>query len=399
MRRLLFIAALLLWPLAAVAQIPGNIPAFSILGNPTSSAGLLTPLSGVLLGTGSMSLNVTAGGCTNNPNVRAPLFICDDNNGTSAAGYALGWQVWVGSNPTGAIAANDSVATFVYIDNTNGRDGIWAQNFNCNQVNVAAGGGAGINHCSEVNLTQSIVATTPLSGFSAGPVTHGYEAVCNSSGSASPFPCQVAFWAWAAGDYANNSSSATQPLNFAFAASRTQNAGFDCELISGDTGTYFKHGCVWDQSNSAASLLVSGTHTSIVDASGATYTQFANCNSICNFAGEVSSTGGVITTGNSGSIGLAASFTANAAVSGNAGIELQTVGVTRGYLAATGSLMELYTHSAIPLKLGTNDTDAIVISGSQVIQLPAVTTGTPTASLCIDASNNIVKKTTAGACI
>jgi hypothetical protein len=43
--------------------------------------------------------------------------------------------------------------------------------------------------------------------------------------------------------------------------------------------------------------------------------------------------------------------------------------------------------------------DALTISSSQIVALPAVATGTPVASLCIDASNNIIKKTTAGSCI
>jgi hypothetical protein len=45
-------------------------------------------------------------------------------------------------------------------------------------------------------------------------------------------------------------------------------------------------------------------------------------------------------------------------------------------------------------------TNALIIKGAtQNIQVPAVATGTPVASLCLDASNNIIKKTTAGSCI
>lgn len=46
-----------------------------------------------------------------------------------------------------------------------------------------------------------------------------------------------------------------------------------------------------------------------------------------------------------------------------------------------------------------NGTNAIVITSAGVPQLPSVATGTPAASLCIDASNNIIKKTTTGSCI
>jgi hypothetical protein len=115
-------------------------------------------------------------------------------------------------------------------------------------------------------------------------------------------PCQVGFWVWAAGDYANNSSAQFQPFNFGFAAARTQFAGFDCEINPGgvsDTGTYFKKGCVWDQSNSATSFLVTGSHTSAIDISGVTsLTQFANCApAICSFNGEASMNATVLLTG------------------------------------------------------------------------------------------------------
>lgn len=348
---------------------------------------------------GGLSLNFTSSGCEKDPATRAVLYICNNNNGTSAAGFALGWEVWIGNNPVGSIAANNAVATFVYVDNTNGRQATWASNYVCNQLAVGQGGSVVQNHCQENDVLQSQVTTTPLSAFNnQGPVTHAYEAVCSQNTSGSPQPCHVAFWVWAAGDYANSGASQTQPFDFAFAAARVQTAGFGCELQSGDTGTYFKQGCVWDQSNSAASHLVSGTHTSIIDSSGATYTQFANCNATCGFTGKLSSSGGIVTTGNAGAIGLASSIVANA-TSGNSGFELQQAGVTRGYLAATSTLMQLKTNGTQTLNLGTNNTDAIVISGTQVIQMPAMSTGTPASSACFDASNNLIKKTTAGSCI
>lgn len=44
-------------------------------------------------------------------------------------------------------------------------------------------------------------------------------------------------------------------------------------------------------------------------------------------------------------------------------------------------------------------TTALTIGPSQLVNLPLVATGTPAASLCIDASNNIIKKTTTGSCV
>lgn len=51
------------------------------------------------------------------------------------------------------------------------------------------------------------------------------------------------------------------------------------------------------------------------------------------------------------------------------------------------------------LHVQNGGSDAIQINSSQVITIPAVATGTPVASLCIDASNNIIKKTTTGSCV
>lgn len=64
------------------------------------------------------------------------------------------------------------------------------------------------------------------------------------------------------------------------------------------------------------------------------------------------------------------------------------------------------TFSSMPA-LGDSSTGAVVIlqlsSTGQALygttSLPSVTTGTPTASLCINASNQIIKKTTAGSCV
>ena len=46
----------------------------------------------------------------------------------------------------------------------------------------------------------------------------------------------------------------------------------------------------------------------------------------------------------------------------------------------------------ISMRTGATPTAALNISSSQVIQLPAITTGTPVAAACFDASNNLIKK-------
>ena len=44
-------------------------------------------------------------------------------------------------------------------------------------------------------------------------------------------------------------------------------------------------------------------------------------------------------------------------------------------------------------------TTAIIIQPNQLITLPAITTSTPVASLCLDSGKNIIEKTTTGSCI
>lgn len=290
--------ALLLFCVAAHAQTnPGFIDNAILCANyPNTQCSQNSPTNPLSLNqafankadynaTTAQSINTT--GLTTTFGPGSSLFVWSNPNGMNAAGINAGCRFWVGSNPTATPGASDTVVCTYAIDNLNGRGPTWTSNWICNQYAIANGGTAGIGHCNEVDVTQSIVAPTPMSAFSGGSVMHAHEVECSQNTSGAVFPCQTAFWVSAAGDYANSGTSQTQPWNFAFAASRTQYAGFDCELISGDTGTYFKQGCFWDQSNSATTLLVSGTHTSIIDISGlAGLTQFVNCGAAaCSFAG------------------------------------------------------------------------------------------------------------------
>jgi hypothetical protein len=63
--------------------------------------------------------------------------------------------------------------------------------------------------------------------------------------------------------------------------------------------------------------------------------------------------------------------------------------------------MTISTAGALFLQAGSNTqgTNVGVKITTGTVSLPSVATGTPVASLCIDASNNIIKKTTAGSCI
>lgn len=87
----------------------------------------------------------------------------------------------------------------------------------------------------------------------------------------------------------------------------------------------------------------------------------------------------------------------------SAGSKIQLLG-TLGTVAATDYAVGvesnyLWLQSGGGFKWYNGTSLQMTLSSAGVLSLPGTTTGTPAASLCIDASNNIIKKTTAGACI
>lgn len=104
---------------------------------------------------------------------------------------------------------------------------------------------------------------------------------------------------------------------------------------------------------------------------------------------------------NTGSTSAAFTATTNAGV-----MRLEadtTAGGSGGVIRWTGAgsffIDAQNASSTMMFRTGATPTSAMNISAAQVINLPVVSTGTPAASLCIDASNNIIKKTTTGSCI
>jgi hypothetical protein len=53
----------------------------------------------------------------------------------------------------------------------------------------------------------------------------------------------------------------------------------------------------------------------------------------------------------------------------------------------------------INLVIAPKGTGHLVLGGSAAVQIPGAATGTPVASLCLDAGGNVIKKTTSGACL
>lgn len=73
-------------------------------------------------------------------------------------------------------------------------------------------------------------------------------------------------------------------------------------------------------------------------------------------------------------------------------------GTTFTYIADTRSGSNI-TMNSPALNFQTGGTPALSINSSQLISLPAIATGTPVAGLCLNASNEIIKKTTTGSCV
>ena len=136
-----------------------------------------------------------------------------------------------------------------------------------------------------------------------------------------------------------------------------------------------------------------GTITNGIDLSAFTISGLAYKSPGFSVAGN-----GVVLTGNGADQTL--QFLASGASKGVRILTAATISTVQGVdQTGTGSFQPLAIAGST-LSLQTNgSTNALTINASQVINLPAVTTGTPAASLCLDGSGNIIKKTTAGSCI
>jgi hypothetical protein len=174
------------------------------------------------------------------------------------------------------------------------------------------------------------------------------------------------------------------------------------------TGTLI--GAVWVQGLSPPTVAVGvdwgdGVTTGFNFSTGA----FRSPGFLVNGTGAIASTGNVnasygnnVTNNNTGY-----SATANSSWITNAGAMNLTVSSTAGgpfadmqsTVNGTFFVDSKGAAATISMRTGATPTAALNISASQVIAIPAVSTGTPVASLCIDAGNNIIKKTTAGSCI
>lgn len=198
---------------------------------------------------------------------RAPLFIINNPASTDLlAGYSAGVQIHIGNNPTATPAAGDTVAQTITVNNINGRTNLWGTN---TVVLQDASGSDGICRSAEFEINN-------VKGFNSDPFSgsapyrkNGIEIVGHSS---STYKITAAATVWA------NDTTGTGWFDQGLVISRVASKGIRFVRNPGgasDTGTAFSVSAISDESNSNATLSISGSHGSLIDLSGnPTYSQF-----------------------------------------------------------------------------------------------------------------------------
>lgn len=258
--------------------VPSSITLTNGVGLPLSTGvvglgtGVAAGLANASTGTGGpvFSINPTITGpsatseniayqTTYAPGVRAPLFIWQNPNGSTSAGYNAGQQIWIGNNPTATPAANDIVASTIAVTNGNNRSDLWAQNLLVGLCGNAEGCSTSdyINapvQGQEIDVYGSasyLPANRAFNATSGTYVINGQEAYCQG-----PTYCTSAYSAW---------STATNGSNWwqeGIVLNRVAVIGLHFVVSPGDTGASFTSAAIQDDSNSANVIDVgTGTHS------------------------------------------------------------------------------------------------------------------------------------------
>lgn len=118
------------------AAVPTLATAQSIDGSsskPADAGQIVTNLPG-----GNAGLNL-AFRQTYLPGTRAPLFIWQNPDARTSAGYNPGMQIWIGDNPTATPGKGDTVGATIGVMNGNGRFQLFGQNILTGQCGPAEG--------------------------------------------------------------------------------------------------------------------------------------------------------------------------------------------------------------------------------------------------------------------
>jgi hypothetical protein len=196
---------------------------------------------------------------TYTPGVRAPLFIWQNPNGSTAAGYNSGQQIWIGNNPTATPAAGDTVASTIAVTNGNNRFALWASNLLVGVCGTAEG-------CSTSDYVNSPVQGQEIDVYGSASFLPANRAFNATSGTypingqevycQGPTYCTSAYSAWSTATNGSNWWQEGVVLN------RIATIGVHFVVTPGDTGSSFTSAAIQDDSNSANVIDVgSGTHS------------------------------------------------------------------------------------------------------------------------------------------
>lgn len=292
------------------------------------------------------------------PGVRAPLFIWQNPNGSTAAGYNAGLQIVIGNNPTTTPAAGDTVASTLVVTNGNNRGLLYGQNIVVGLCGTAEGcttsdyiNGPVTGHETDVYGSATwLPADRAFNPVSGTYVINGHEVYCQG-----PQYCTAGLSVWST--LANGANWWREGI----ALNRIANIGLHAVQTAGDTGTQFSVAFVQDDSNSANVIQIgSGTHTTYLNAPNAQITAAGNAR-FGNQGEGVGLTNYVVAGGSTGTSGF------EGIVNGTVGFYLNTDGL---------SYSQLVTASSIPLLLGTNNATRLTISNTAAsFSVPVTATG------------------------
>lgn len=294
------------------------------------------------------------------PGPRGPLFVWN-NPSSTAAGENGCAQFWMGDNPTGTPGANEFVCVTISAFNGNGRSPVWGQNIVAQQGNLGTGWVDGPLIGLEIDMQtgwQSVPNTfSNMSTFKK----IGLE-IFNDGLAVGNFNVTSAIAIWAP------DTTGTCWFYEGIALSRVLNNGivFYKDPDTSDGIAAFATSAILDQSASATSYKVTGSHTNGIDLSGGTFSGSA----FKSPGYKVDGSGNLfVGSGATNGIGLGISLSVNNA-SGNVGVQLQTAASTRAYWSTDGStFVQLTTAGAIPLLLGVNNATAVTVGTDKSLTL------------------------------
>jgi hypothetical protein len=376
--RNLFVIAAMLPGIAAAQFISGQVLTAaglnSALAAPTITSGTINgaAIGAITPAVASFTGINAAYQSTYAPGSRAPLFIWQNPNGSTAAGHNAGQQIWIGTNPTATPGAGDTVASTIGVSNGNNRSGMWAQNILVGLCGAAEGCSTsdyinGPVYGQEIDVYGSASWTPQNRAFNPTAGTYainGQEVYCQG-----PQYCTSAYSAWSTSTNGSNWFKEGLSLN------RIYDYGIHFSVTPGDTATGFGGAAIQDDSNSTVTLEIgSGTHAYYINAPNFQVTG----------AGVLTTGAGITGSPISGSTGSFTTLSASGLITPSSTIGIK--GTATNDDAITGSVGEwnnsITSGTSLSTGVNTNCASALLAAGDYDVRgtIQFVPAGTTTVS-------------------